>query len=59
MGETVTSRHEQPPMARSALPAGLASESSAELSEGDPFTAYLLAAAGPSTSAASIWSRRR
>lgn len=47
MGETVTSRHELPPMAWSALPAGLASESSAELSEDDPFTAYLLAAAGP------------
>ena len=47
MGEAVTSRHEQPPMARSALPAGLASESSAELSEDDPFTAYLLAADGP------------
>jgi serine phosphatase RsbU (regulator of sigma subunit) len=47
MGETVTSRHEQPPTAGSALPAGLASESSAELSEDDPFTAYLLAAVGP------------
>lgn len=47
MGEAVTSRHEQPPMARSALPAGLASEPSAELSEDDPFTAYLLSAAGP------------
>jgi len=47
MGEAVASLHEQPPMARSALPAGLASESSAELSEDDPFTAYLLAATGP------------
>jgi serine phosphatase RsbU (regulator of sigma subunit) len=47
MGEAVTSRHEQLPMAQSALPAGLASESSAELSEDDPFTAYLLAAPGP------------
>src|SRR5690348_85966 len=47
MGEAAASLHEQPPMARSALPAELASESSAELSEDDPFTAYLLAAAGP------------
>jgi len=47
MREAVRSRHEQPAMARPALPAGLASESSADLSEDDPLTAYLLAAAGP------------
>src|SRR6201996_865270 len=47
MREAVTSRYEQPPMARTALPAGLASGSLAELSEDDLFTAYLLAAAGP------------
>ena len=47
MGEAVTSRHAQPPLAWSTLPAEQASESSAELSEDDPFTAYLLAAAGP------------
>jgi serine phosphatase RsbU (regulator of sigma subunit) len=34
-------------MDRSGLPAGLVSELSAELSEDDPFTAYLLAAPGP------------
>jgi serine phosphatase RsbU (regulator of sigma subunit) len=47
MREAVTSRYEQPPMPGSALPAGLAPGSLAELSEDDPFTAYLLAAAGP------------
>ena len=47
MKEAVTSRYEQQPMARSALPAGLAPGSLAELSDDDPFTAYLLAAAGP------------
>jgi serine phosphatase RsbU (regulator of sigma subunit) len=47
MGEAVTSRHEQPPMAQSTLSAGPASGSPPELSEDDPFTAYLLAAAGP------------
>src|SRR6201996_4759114 len=47
MREAVTSRYEQPPIARSALSDGLAPGSLAELSEDDPFTAYLLAAAGP------------
>src|ERR1700761_1186206 len=47
MREAVTSRYEQPSMARSALPVGLAPGSLAELPEDDPFTAYLLAAAGP------------
>ena len=47
MGEAVASLHEQPPTARSVLSAGPASESPAELSEDDPFTAYLLAVAGP------------
>ena len=47
MREAVTSRYEQPSTAGPALPAGLAPGSLAELSEDDPFTAYLLAAAGP------------
>src|ERR1700739_4898435 len=47
MREAVTSRYEQSPMARSALPAGLAPGSLAELSEDDPLTADRLAAAGP------------
>jgi serine phosphatase RsbU (regulator of sigma subunit) len=46
MGEAVTSRHELPSPARPALPDGLVTELPAELSEDDPFTAYLLAAAG-------------
>jgi serine phosphatase RsbU (regulator of sigma subunit) len=46
MGEAVTSRHEQPPLARSALPDSQVMEPPAELSEDDPFMAYLLAAPG-------------
>jgi serine phosphatase RsbU (regulator of sigma subunit) len=46
MGEAVTSRHEQPPPAGSALLDGLVTDPLAELSEDDPFTAYLLAAGG-------------